>query len=204
MALLRAFVSGDFQDLEHLREMQRLAHIHHVNGLCQVGIIAELVLDQRQVFGGIQRRLVRAQDHRRAILFLRQAEHLVYFDDHRPTLRTLVNGDAALHQLFDLFLAGLFLLAVEVVHVEMDVQCSVHLPEAFQRPLARLLPQSHDFRLAPVPAGVDGAHLSFQVRLCFEALRGLGVNLAHPLGDVRSWFLAVVVFQVAPQPLDDV
>ena len=48
-------ISGNFQDLEDLRKMQGLAHIHHINRAEQVRVIPEFVQHQRQVFGGIQR-----------------------------------------------------------------------------------------------------------------------------------------------------
>ena len=56
-------------------------------------------------------------------------------------------------QLVDHHLAGLFLFAVEIIAVEADIQDVVHVREAIQRPLARLLPQA-----APPPghAGPSG------------------------------------------------
>ncbi|MBV6465660.1 MAG: hypothetical protein PGMFKBFP_00941 [Anaerolineales bacterium] len=215
IALLRLRKAPQSQDRERLLQMQRLAHVHHINGTVHV-ILLEFHFRQRDVLRQVKRGPVRAQDDVRAVLFLFETEFLVNLHDDRAALRTFVVGDASGDQLLHDGFGRSVYFALEEPHVYFHVQHAQDLAQFLQTPLARHAPEFAHVRIARVVLAIHLAALGLIllaerglfgrfVFLFLQPRRGLDVNFQQPLSALvhARGFLPFIKPVVSPHHRDD-
>ncbi len=84
MDSIRPGISHQLKDFPELFDVQRLAHIHDVNGFFKV-VLVEFHHRQRDILGRVKRCSVRPQDRKRAIGFVFQTEFFIDLDDGHAT-----------------------------------------------------------------------------------------------------------------------
>ncbi len=197
--ILRPRIAHQLHGLEDLLHIKRLAHINHVDRFGQVELL-KFFDRQGKILGSIKGSPVRTQHHQHTVFVLCPAQVIQLH--HHCALRTFIGCQPFFDQFIDDHLAGILHFTFEVKMVELHAQLIVDVVKSVQAPLPRFLPQVHHVLIPAVPAGKERADLRIGFRLVMVAAVRLRIDVTHPAGDVFCRLFTVVMFQVAPHPLD--